>query len=98
MSDFIATGRVFDLVLALVAAECALLLLFRLRRGRHLLPPDVLAHLAAALGLLAATQAALAHAWPGYTALWLLGALCAHVYALRIAAGTTDPLSTTTQG
>jgi len=79
---FLAGGRVFDLVLACLVTEAAVLAVFRAVHGRPLLPADVLAQLCAAAGLVMAARSVLAGAWWGFTGLCLAAALGAHVAAL----------------
>jgi hypothetical protein len=83
LADLIASGRIVDLILALVALEAVGLIgLWRLRR-RGLAPADLLANLLAGVGLLLALRAALVGAWWGWIALCLAMALAAHLADLR---------------
>jgi redox-regulated HSP33 family molecular chaperone len=99
MSEFINSGRVLSLALAIVMLEIsALLALGALRNhNRPRAAPDVLANLCAAAGLLGAAELLLAHApWP-YAASALGAALIAHVLALRLRWRTTQPARTPLQ-
>ena len=63
MSRLFGGGLVFDIVLAVIAAEFAVLIAYRLWHGRQLVAVDVYANLAAAAGLLGAIHASIAAAW-----------------------------------
>ena len=79
MDEFFSSGQVADLLLALMALEAALLLVYRLLTGRG--PPlaGLLANLGAGACLLLALRALLTGAgWQG-AALWLMGALALHL-------------------
>ena len=84
MPEFLSGTRALDLVLACISIEIAALVGYRLDRGEPLLPADVLANLLAAAGLVGAARLMMAGAWWGFAGLSLLGALCAHVVALRL--------------
>lgn len=84
MSGFVASGRAVDLVLALVAAEAALLVWHRRRTGRGVPVAELLAFLAAGACLLLALRAALAGASPLWIAAALAGAGAAHLADLRL--------------
>jgi len=83
VAQFVLSGRIFDVVLACVLIEIAVLAACRLARARVGLAADLLGHLCAATGLLLAARVSLAGAWWGYTGICLTGALAAHVAALR---------------
>ena len=84
MREFLTSGLVLDLVLAVVGLEILILALVQSVRHTRLVPPDVLAHLYSAAGLLAAAHLVLNHfGWPAI-GLCLLGALLAHLQALRL--------------
>lgn len=83
MPEFIRSGRVIDLALLIVVLELAALLALRVVGRKALGTPDVLANLAAAVGLLSAAHLLIARdAWV-YSALALSLALVAHIAALR---------------
>ncbi len=83
MPEFIRSGRVIDLALLIVVLELAALLALRAGGRKALGSPDVLANLAAAVGLLSAAHLLIARdAWV-YTALALSLAWVAHIAALR---------------
>lgn len=79
MAEFIASGRVVDLILALMAVEGTVLAVHHRRTGRGIPLPDLAVNLAAGACLLLALRAALTDAgWTG-TAAWLGLALAAHL-------------------
>ena len=82
VAELLATGRVFDFLLAFIALELAAFCGYRMLRQEHLVPVDVYFHMAAALGLLGAARAVLLGAWWGQTGLMLAAALVAHGIAL----------------
>jgi hypothetical protein len=83
MSGLFASGRIVDLILALTAAEAAFVVLYHRRTGRGPKPAAFLGTLLSGACLLLALRGALAEAWWGWIALWLLAALVAHVSDLR---------------
>lgn len=91
MSEFINSGRVLALALAIVTLEIAALLALGALRTSTRVAADLLANLCAAAGLLGAAELLLAHApWP-YAASALAAALVAHVLALRLRWRATQP-------
>jgi len=84
VSGLFASGRVVDLVLALMAIEGALLALHRRRTGRGVPIAELLAFLCAGACLLLALRAALVGAWWGWTAAALAGAGAAHLADLAL--------------
>jgi hypothetical protein len=83
MADLFATGRIIDLILALVVLEAAVLALWRRRTGTGIPVSALLINLASGFCLLGAVRAALVDAWWGWVALCLAGSLLAHVADLR---------------
>ena len=79
MADLFATGRIIDLILGLVVLEAVLLALWR---GSTLLA-NLAANLVSGFCLMCALRAALTDAWWGWVALFLTGALVAHLADLR---------------
>lgn len=79
MAELFASGRVVDLILALIAAEAAALAVYRQRTRRGPALPDLAANLMAGACLLLALRAALAGAGWEVSAAWLGAALLAHV-------------------
>jgi hypothetical protein len=79
MSEFVASGRIVDLVLAVVAIEAALLFALRRRLGRGPRPADILAMLLPGVCLMLALRAALTGAWWGAIAVALAAAFLAHL-------------------
>ena len=78
MADLFASGRVVELILALVAAEGAALLVLHRRTGRGPSALPLLCNLAAGAGLMLALRASLVGAPWTAVAGWLLVALGAH--------------------
>jgi hypothetical protein len=83
VTDLFATGRVVDLILALMALEGVFLVAYRRRTGRGIVAGDLLSNLLAGAGLLLAVRGALAGAGWIWIAACLLAALLAHVADLR---------------
>lgn len=79
MSELFDSGRIVDLIVALLIVEAALLLGWRRITGRGPAATDLLANLLAGLFLLLALRAALVHAGWGWIAVCLGAALVAHV-------------------
>lgn len=76
MSEFFASGRAADLLIAVLALEAAVLLLWLKRR-------DLLVALLPGLCLVLALRAALTGAGWGVVALWLAASLPAHIWDMR---------------
>jgi len=83
VAELFATGRVVDLILALMALEGALLTAFWARTGRGVAPADLVPNLLAGVCFLLALRAALVGAGWGWVALGLAAALPAHLIDLR---------------
>jgi hypothetical protein len=79
VADLFASGRIVDLILALMAAEAVVLAVHYRRTGRGVALPDLAVNLAAGAGLLLALRAALTGAGWTWTAGWLALALAAHL-------------------
>jgi hypothetical protein len=78
MAELFASGRLVDVVLALVALEGLALVVLHRATGRGPRPADLLANLLSGAFLLLALRSALVGAWWGWTALCLAAALLAH--------------------
>lgn len=84
MAELFASGRIVDVIVALVALEALLLVALRLRFGRGPTPAALLSNLASGAALMLAVRAALTGAdWP-IVAAWLLAALLAHLTEMMI--------------
>ena len=79
MGDLIASGRLVDLILALVVLEAVLVLGYHTRTGRGVAFVDLLCNQLAGAFLLFALRAALTHAGWAWIAVNLSAALAAHV-------------------
>lgn len=84
LQDLFATGRIADIILALVVAESVLLLMVRAKLGRGPSPAAIIANLAAGAMLILALRSVLVAAHWNETALWLLAALVAHFMDLAL--------------
>ncbi len=80
MLEFIASGRVVDLALLLLALEAALLIVYYRRTGRGSAAIDLVPSLVAGACLLLALRAALTGAPAVWIALALTAALPAHLF------------------
>jgi len=83
VGELFATGRIVDLVLALVALEAIGLAIYRRRTGRGVAAGDLLPNLVAGACLLLALRAALTGAGWMWVAGWLAASLPAHLADLR---------------
>ncbi len=77
MSEWLASGRLVDAILLMMAVECAAIAVAGRRFGLAL--RDVAANLAAGAFLLLALRTVLAGAAPSWTFACLAGALAAHI-------------------
>jgi hypothetical protein len=82
MSALFASGRIVDLILALVVLEAVLLAVLHRRTGRAPAPTALAPNLCAGAALLVALRCALTGAWWGWVAAALLAALVAHGWDL----------------
>ena len=79
MSDLVASGRIVDIIIAFVALECVLLVIYRNMTGHGIAPLDIVFNLLAGACLLLALRAALAGSGWIWIAAWLSAALVAHL-------------------
>lgn len=77
MADFIASGRIIDLVLAVMLAEAVVLGAYAARTGQGIAWPDIAINLVAGASLMLAVRAALV----GAASHWLVGCLLASLLA-----------------
>ncbi|GJD51637.1 hypothetical protein OPKNFCMD_4392 [Methylobacterium crusticola] len=91
MAEWFASGRLIDLVLALVAVEAVLLLAWRRRAGHGPAPASLVANLASGACLMLALRAALTGADWRWLALALVGSLIAHLADLGLRLGAAPP-------
>jgi len=80
MLDFIASGRVVDLALLLLAIEALIVILYFQRTGRGIAARDLIPSFVAGACLLLALRAALTGAPAVWIALALTAALPAHLF------------------
>lgn len=92
MAELFASGRIIDVILALVALEALALLAWRVRRGRGPSVAMLLSNLASGAALMVAVRAALTDAHWTIIASCLLAALGAHLtemcFRFRVDAGS----------
>ncbi len=79
MADFVASGRIIDVIVAMMLVEAIALYAVHRRTGRGIAPPDILINLAAGASLMLAVRAALTGAGTGWLLLCLGVSLCAHI-------------------
>ena len=79
MEGLFASGRIVDLIVGLMVLEWVALAAWHRRTGRGIAPLDALASLLAGVFLLLALRAALTTEPWTTVALWLAGALAAHL-------------------
>ena len=82
MAELFASGRIVDLIVALVAVEAIVLLVYAHRTGRGIAPIGLLSNLAAGLFLLLALRTTLLDQSWFLVASLLTAALLAHVIDL----------------
>jgi hypothetical protein len=83
LRDLVQSGQIVDVILAILLLEVLLLLLYRRLRRRGPTYGAVIANALSGACLLLALRAALAGADPPSIAVWLVGALVAHLADLR---------------
>jgi hypothetical protein len=83
MTDFIASGRIVDVILALMLAEAVFLAAYTTRTGGGVAFADIAINLVAGASLLLAVRAALVGAAPQWLIACLLVSLAAHGADLR---------------
>jgi hypothetical protein len=83
MAELFSSGRVIDLILALVVLETLALVVFQRRTGRGIAPAALLPNVFAGVFLLLALRGALVGSAWGLIDLCLLGAMAAHFADLR---------------
>lgn len=89
MAELFVNGRIADCILVLMLLEVVALTLLRRRSGRGIRPVELIVSTGAGAALLLALRAALVgSAWPRI-AIWLVAALAAHLYDLRLRWRTT---------
>jgi hypothetical protein len=84
MADYFASGRIADLVLVIMALECAGLIAYRRFTHRGVLASDFALNLLSGFCLALALRGALVGAWWGWIGASLAMAGVAHVLDLRL--------------
>jgi hypothetical protein len=84
LHDLIATGRIADLILALMAVEAMALAIYGKVTGAGIAPSCIIANSLAGAFLILALRAALANNAAIQIAIWLAAALLAHVCDLAL--------------
>lgn len=84
MAELFASGRVVDMILALVGAEAILLAALGRRLVSRRQVPALLANLASGACLLLALRSALLASWWGWIGVFLAAALICHLVGLGI--------------
>jgi len=79
MTDLFATGRVADLILALMLIEATVFFVYHVRTGRGIAPADLLTSLLAGIFLVLALRCALVGTGWEWIAACLAAALVAHL-------------------
>lgn len=88
MANLFATGRIVDLIVALMLLELGVLIVVRARTRRGIHPIELAVSLAAGMALLLALRSALVGFSWQHTAMWLVLALMAHLLYLKFRWGT----------
>jgi hypothetical protein len=83
-----ATGRIVDLIVALMLVEFGVSIAVRARTRRGIHPIELAVSLAAGMALLLALRSALVGSSWQHTAVWLVVALMAHMLYLTLRWGT----------
>lgn len=91
MNELFASGRIVDLILAFMALEAVVLVVYHRRTGRGVAPSDLVPNLLAGVFLLLALGGALSGTWWGWIALALVASLTAHLADLRRRATGSRP-------
>lgn len=79
MTALFTSGRIVDLILAMVVLEALVLLAYKFLTGRGIAAVSLLINLLAGAFLLMALRSALIESYWAWTAAWLAAALFAHV-------------------
>lgn len=83
LAELFLTGRIVDLILALVVVEAVLLFVYRLKTNRGVPFGTIAPNLLSGASLLLALRFALVQAWWGWIAVCLSLALLTHLADLR---------------
>ncbi|MER2264986.1 hypothetical protein [Methylobacterium oxalidis] len=97
MAELVMSGRIVEIILALVMVEALVLLAYRARTGRGPAPLNLLCNLGSGAALMLALRAGLTGAPWGEIALWLIVSLIAHLgdLATRLGIGSGMPFGRT---
>ena len=91
IDQLFASGRIVDLMIALLAVEAAAILVYRRWRGGGIAPAALLTNFGAGLSLMLALRAGLTEAGTPQLALWLAVALVFHLADLAVRWGRVSP-------
>jgi len=84
VAELFASGRIVDLIVALMLLEFGVLIAVRARTSRGIEPIELAVSLAAGMALLLALRSSLVgYSWQ-HTAVWLVLALIAHMLYLKL--------------
>jgi hypothetical protein len=79
VADFVASGRIIDVIVAMMLIEAIVLHALHRRTGRGIPAPDIAINLVAGASLMLAVRAALTGAAPAWLLLCLGVSLAAHI-------------------
>ncbi len=91
MAELFQTGRIVDVILALMLVEAVVLSALFAKRGRGIAPLPLVLNFAAGAALLLALRAALLHSDWRAVALWLIAAFAGHLGDMLLRSGAPKP-------
>jgi len=84
LAEFFSSGRAIDVILAVMAIETLLLLIYRRRSRSGPTAAQIVSNLASGAMIMLAVRSALTHSGWELTAMFLLGAFAAHLFDLAL--------------